>query len=156
MPSAPLVVVRTNPMVKFRNSTFTPETAALLESVTVPTRLPVVVWANTQAHKSAGRASASPIRFPLISETSRLFEIPTSSAPCNGSSGSDRYRSQPRADSLPPLGDHAYPPWVSQTQSTKDIRFGSLPDSVNCTFNLRLLQAFIFLCQRQVEMSPYE
>src|ERR1035441_4463606 len=66
MPSAPVVVVRTDPRATLRNSTFTPGTAAPLESVMVPSRPPVVVWAKAQAHISARKHTARAARLHVI------------------------------------------------------------------------------------------
>ena len=66
IPSAPDVVVRVNPLFGFFNSTLTAGTAAPLESTTVPTRLPLVDWANPQMHKSTASENAAIIRVFVI------------------------------------------------------------------------------------------
>src|ERR1039457_2758002 len=87
IPSGPLVVARANPVVRFFSSTRAPGTAALVESVTVPSRLPVDVWANTQAHRSAASENAAIIRFRVISRPPTLCELPAFPEP--GSMGYD-------------------------------------------------------------------
>src|ERR1035437_2723244 len=71
IPSGPLTVVRTNPVVWFFSSTCAPGTAALLESVTIPSRSAVVVCANPGTHRSATSENAAIIRFVVIAPTSQ-------------------------------------------------------------------------------------
>src|SRR5450432_1837326 len=66
IPSPAVVVLVTAPVAVFVSSTRAPATVALLGSVTVPIRVPVVVWPKMQPHRSVRAHSAHAIRLTAM------------------------------------------------------------------------------------------